>query len=874
MRRALLVAVGVLLVLGACSGVIDPDLPSDLPPGAEGPAYGSLTVDIAVAGVDISLAAQSTNPIEPSEEPVVTSIEISGRGPESSTFQETYTQLDVSGALSLTKDSLLAGPWTVTVSGRTGSGTELAVGSFQGTVPAGGHAVFSVSVTPPDDNGTLRLQVSWPPEIDYVPVLDGVLFLGNDELPFTLSQSGTGGVYENGDVPVGMYYVAVYVWEPGEDGRKIHRHTEGVTVKIRRGVATQVQFPVNAEDLNREAALPPTVTVKDGPTDETRRVEIRTETLGDDVAIRFTRDGSVPSETVGELYTGPITVTSTQTIRAVAYSQNHPPSTVEAQEIDLPGTVAVPEPQAPGGVHVDPIPLEFADLPSGVAVLYTTDGTDPDPSDPSSGIAYAGPVTIDATSEIRAVAYDENDPTRRSDIIVTKYWITGEVAAPSFSLSGGTFATERSLELSTTTDDASIYYTTNGSVPTKQTGTLYDGAIPVDRSMTVRAVAVKPDWADSPIVWEDYELVVGEPTVSPAGGTYDAAQTVILETQTPGAVIRYTTDGTAPTAGEPPVYADPISLNADTTIRAIAARDGWSSSPAISESYVFRPQAPTFDPPAGHYMGSSLDVSIDSGTPGTELRYTTDGSDPGGHQGVPGNRVSVTSEVELKAVALRSGWNPSPMTVGTYVLEAVPSEPVPGDNGVVNDTRPQLRWTPIQDAAEYRVELEDQTGTVIEADVVTDAAYTPESSLTDGASYSWRVKAVHQDGTETAWSDTWQMAVDVTATIEFDDRIDEGFTVTLSADDETVELGGAVTLTAASGRPADEVTWYVDGAIKPEWRNQTSVSFTPPLAGVYAVSVVVRSGAGLASDTVSITVTEGEALAPGGLTIGDAGGAG
>jgi hypothetical protein len=39
---------------------------------------------------------------------------------------------------------------------------------------------------------------------------------------------------------------------------------------------------------------------------------------------------------------------------------------------------------------------------------------------------------------------------------------------------------------------------------------------------------------------------VAPPAISPAGGTYTTPQTVTLSTTTPGASIRYTTDGSAP----------------------------------------------------------------------------------------------------------------------------------------------------------------------------------------------------------------------------------------------------------------------------------------------------------------------------------------
>jgi hypothetical protein len=255
------------------------------------------------------------------------------------------------------------------------------------------------------------------------------------------------------------------------------------------------------------------------------------------------------------------------------------------------------------------------------------------------------------------------------------------------------------------------------------------------------------------------------------------------------------------------------------------------------------------------------------------LRYTTDGGEPGPDTGLSGDLVSLSGDVELKAVALRSGWNPSPVRVGTYVLGSLPTEPVPGDNGTVNDTRPQLHWTPIQDAAEYRVALTDDTGTVVEEALVGDASFTPSVSLTDGESYSWRVKAVDADGLETEWSDTWHVTVDVTAEIEFDNRIDDGFGVALAASEDTVGLGTSVALTASADRAPDSVTWYVDGSARHTWQDQTSVAFTPPLAGVYAVAVVVRSGDALASDTLSLTVVD-DMSAPGGFTVSDGGGSG
>ncbi|MBT3199031.1 MAG: hypothetical protein HN350_03855, partial [Phycisphaerales bacterium] len=63
--------------------------------------------------------------------------------------------------------------------------------------------------------------------------------------------------------------------------------------------------------------------------DEAFYVEISTETP--DADIRYTLDGSAPSETVGTLYNGPIYVTGTSTLRAIAYRPGYLSTDVDTQ---------------------------------------------------------------------------------------------------------------------------------------------------------------------------------------------------------------------------------------------------------------------------------------------------------------------------------------------------------------------------------------------------------------------------------------------------------------------------------------------------------------------------------------------------------------
>ena len=76
------------------------------------------------------------------------------------------------------------------------------------------------------------------------------------------------------------------------------------------------------------------------------------------------------------------------------------------------------------------------------------------------------------------------------------------------------------------------------------------------------------------------------PTFSPVGGTFISAQDVTISTTTDGATIHYTTDGSAPTTSSS-TYSSPIKVNATTTIKAIAVKDGYDNSAVASATYTF-----------------------------------------------------------------------------------------------------------------------------------------------------------------------------------------------------------------------------------------------------------------------------------------------
>lgn len=73
-------------------------------------------------------------------------------------------------------------------------------------------------------------------------------------------------------------------------------------------------------------------------------------------------------------------------------------------------------------------------------------------------------------------------------------------------------------------------------------------------------------------------------TVSPEPGAVSKGTKVTLTSATENAVIHYTVDGSDPTSSSP-VYNEPIELQNDTTIKAIAVKEGYKNSDVASFTY-------------------------------------------------------------------------------------------------------------------------------------------------------------------------------------------------------------------------------------------------------------------------------------------------
>lgn len=96
------------------------------------------------------------------------------------------------------------------------------------------------------------------------------------------------------------------------------------------------------------------------------------------------------------------------------------------------------------------------------------------------------------------------------------------------------------------------------------------------------------------------------PTFGPRAGTYFTAQTVTITTTTPGAGIRYTTDGSTPSDTVGTLYSGPVTVSTTTTLNAIAYATGYLNSTVATAVYTITP--PTI-----------ISLSPTSGAPGVQV---------------------------------------------------------------------------------------------------------------------------------------------------------------------------------------------------------------------------------------------------------------
>jgi hypothetical protein len=370
-----------------------------------------------------------------------------------------------------------------------------------------------------------------------------------------------------------------------------------------------------------------------------------------------------------------------------------------------PVAVDTPAFSPPAGTYSGVQSVTLTTTTSGASIRYTTDGVTT-PTE-TTGILYSGPVSLNASTTINAIAYKSGQTG--SLVVSAAYTITGVsgAAMPTFSPGAGTYTSAQSVTISSTTSGASIAYTTDGTTPTESGGTVTHGTsltngmtVFINGNYTLTAIAFASGYSDSAVATGAYTILpTAAPTFNPPAGTYSSAQSVTIGSATSGAFIVYTTDGSTPTESNGTVTNGTKLTNGQTvfigggansniTLKAIASNYFYQpDSVVVTGAYTILPTAaPTFNPPAGTYS-SAQSVTISSATSGAFIVYTTDGSTPTESNGTVTHGTSLSnggsvfvgghgSSIILTAIASNSFYQPDSVAVnGVYTINLPPAPP-------------------------------------------------------------------------------------------------------------------------------------------------------------------------------------------------------
>ncbi len=166
-------------------------------------------------------------------------------------------------------------------------------------------------------------------------------------------------------------------------------------------------------------------------------------TISDSIAgasIYYTTDGSTPT-TASAVYTGPINLTSTGSINAIATAPGYSVSAVASAmyTISIP-VAATPALSLSAGTYSGPQSVTISDSTPGAIIYYTTDGSTPT----TSSSVYSAAISVSASETIQAMAAAPG--YTNSGVAAAAYTINTISSTPLVNYSSG-FASSAGLSL-------------------------------------------------------------------------------------------------------------------------------------------------------------------------------------------------------------------------------------------------------------------------------------------------------------------------------------------------------------------------------------------------------------------------------------------
>ncbi len=364
-----------------------------------------------------------------------------------------------------------------------------------------------------------------------------------------------------------------------------------------------------------------------------------------------TEEGILPDDAEGwKEYKGPITLTEDCTVSFYAVVGDKLRSDIMTYKfVYADHQVAAPVINA----NTENSMLTIGCATPGAEIRYTEDGSEPTKESP----LYTGEMAIKSYI-YRARAFAED----LFDSAVTDYVIASEtvsVAVPVAEFS------DKLLTITCPDEKAEIYFTTDSdaTIDNAEAWQLYEKPLALTENCLVRFFGRREGFQDSDIqsfsfIYSNYRAA--DPTIE---RNYEGTH-IVMATATEGGVIRYTTDGTEPTA-DSPIYTEPILIECNGTFMAKTFADGLFDSETnryiVSNMAVSNPFA-NFS--QKHFNLTCIDTNAAIWYT-TDADATVDNTDAWTLYSAP---FSLSSDCTLRFFARRENFNDSDIESLTVVI--------------------------------------------------------------------------------------------------------------------------------------------------------------------------------------------------------------
>lgn len=319
--------------------------------------------------------------------------------------------------------------------------------------------------------------------------------------------------------------------------------------------------------------------------------------------IFYTLDGTKPSLTSDSVPSGDPIVLNTfgdTTVLAFIHTIDMVDSSIFEKTYHISERCEKPTLFPEGGTFAGSVDVTVTSSTPGATLYYTIDNTNPSAASPI--VPLSGIVPMSHTATLKAVALKSG--LASSPVGSAEFSILPKVATPIIKPDVNIFAISATITISCATENATIYYTTDGSTPSLSSLTMspLSPQLVIDTPGThlVQAFAAISTMLPSDVVSKSYTILARapEPLILPPPGTYVDSVDVTFACENVSSadsvadvgVVYYTTDGkTTPTSSSLHVTCNQrIQLTGPGkfTVRAFVVMPHHSPSSIATRTFI------------------------------------------------------------------------------------------------------------------------------------------------------------------------------------------------------------------------------------------------------------------------------------------------